>query len=360
MRRNRTKTSPSKDIPATTTLPTFMDHVRELQGRLFATGIVFIIFAATAYPFFDVIINFLLAPLGDNHELVYLTPAGAFSFIIQVCMYMGFVMALPVVIYNVYRFIMPVMKKTALRAALGYTIASFILALAGMAFAYYVSLPAALYFLTGFDLYHINPMLTIDSYFSFIMVYMIVGALLFQIPLVMMIINGAKPLKPKQLMRHQGKIILASFIIAAIVSPTPDALNQALLASPMVVMYQIGILLVWLKNRRRKALFASPAKATVTPIKYPAAPLPVKPIQYPPVVKTAPVVAIQPKQAPRPRRSIDGFTVVASGRSMAPKRVAPRLERTPISTIAGRQMESQQSTFSLQPRRRSLDGVTFL
>lgn len=338
-----------------------MDHVRELQGRLFAVAIFFIVFAAAAYPFFDTIANYLLAPLGKDHELVYLTPSGAFSFIIQVCMYVGLVMALPVMIYHVYRFIMPVLKKTMLRAAILFTLASFVLALGGMAFAYYVVLPAALYFLTGFDLNNINPMLTIDSYFSFVVTYLLVGAMLFQIPLLMLLINSAKPLKPGQLMKHQGKIILGSFIVAAIVSPTPDAMNQALLASPMVVMYQIGIGLVWLKNRRRKAIATVSEKAQATQIKYPVISRPAQPAHYPPVVKTAPVVvATQSKPALRPRRSIDGFTATVSGRSAASKRVAPRLERTPLSTIAGRHTESQQSTFSLQHRRRSLDGVTLL
>lgn len=94
-------------------------------------------------------------------------------------------------------------------------------------------------------------MLTIESYFSFVMVYMIAGIFLFQIPLIMLIINDTTPLNPGGLMKHQGKIILGSFIIAAIISPTPDALNQTLLASPIVVTYQAGIIAIWLKNRRK-------------------------------------------------------------------------------------------------------------
>jgi hypothetical protein len=136
---------------------------------------------------------------------------------------------------------------------------SLVLAAGGIVFAYYVSLPASLYFLTGFNLYHINPMLTIDSYFSFVMTYLLAGALLFQLPLVMMIINSVKPLTPKKLMKAQDKIIIGSFIVAAVISPTPDALNQILLASPMVVMYQLGIVMIWLKNRKshKKAKRAS-------------------------------------------------------------------------------------------------------
>ena len=77
------------------TQTTFMDHLRELQGRLFSIAIIFIIVAGAAYPFFDKIVTVLLAPLKDGQKLVYLTPGGAFSFVIQVCLYIGIIGALP-------------------------------------------------------------------------------------------------------------------------------------------------------------------------------------------------------------------------------------------------------------------------
>lgn len=235
-----------------TTLPTFVDHLRELQGRLFSTVFVFIMVAGAAYPFFDKIAAFIMAPLKEGQELVYLTPGGAFSFIIKVCLYVGLMGSLPIIIFHVYRFIMPAVKKIHMHTALQYTLASMFLAVAGAAFAYYVSLPASLYFLTSFDLNHINPMLTIDSYFSFVMTYLLAGAVLFQLPLLMLIINGVTPLTPKKLMNYQRHMIVGSFIVAAVISPTPDALNQTLLASPMVVMYQIGIITIWLRNRKAR------------------------------------------------------------------------------------------------------------
>lgn len=232
---------------------TLGEHLGELQSRFFSIAILFLLFSVLAYPFFDTIVSFLLAPLGDDHKLVYLTPGGAFGFIIQACMYIGFVMVLPLIIYNLYRFIMPVVSRVTVRRAIIFTFASFVLSIGGIGFAYYVSLPAALYFLTGFELHHIDPMLTIDSYFSFIMMYMLVGAVLFQIPLIMLLINGFTPLGPKKLMGHQDKIVLTSFIIAALISPTPDVINQTLLASPMIVMYQVGIVLVWMTNSKKAA-----------------------------------------------------------------------------------------------------------
>lgn len=242
----------SSELSEASALPTLMDHLRELQGRLFSTVFVFVLVAGAAYPFFDKIAAFLLAPLKEGQELVYLTPGGAFSFIIKVCVYVGIIGTLPVIIFNLYRFIMPAVRKTKIRTVLKYTIASLFLAVGGTMFAYYVSLPASLYFLTGFSLNHIDPMLTIDSYFSFVMTYMLAGALLFQLPLVMLIINSVTPLTPKKLMSFQRHMLVGSFVIAAIISPTPDALNQILLASPLVVMYQLGIFMIWRVNAAAK------------------------------------------------------------------------------------------------------------
>lgn len=231
-------------------MPTFMDHFRELQGRLFSVALTFILVAAAAYPFFDTITAILTAPLKDNQQLVYLTPGGAFSFIIKVCIYIGIIGSLPVIIYHIYRFVMPAVRPVHLKTVLKYTVSSMLLAICGIVFAYFVSLPASLYFLTSFNLHNIQAMLTVDSYFSFVMTYLLAGAVLFQLPLIMLIVNSVSPLTPTKLMRYQRHMIVGSFVIAAVISPTPDAMNQILLAAPVVVMYQLGIIMIWWKNRK--------------------------------------------------------------------------------------------------------------
>lgn len=285
-----------------------MDHIRELQGRLFAVVLTFVLIAAAAYPFFDKIAAILMAPLKPDQQLVYLTPGGAFSFIIKVCIYIGIIGSLPMIIYHTYRFLMPALKHVHLKTVLRYTMWSLVLAIAGIVFAYYVSLPAALYFLTSFDLNHISPMLTIDSYFSFVMTYLLAGALLFQLPILMIIINTITPLTPKKLMSYQRHLIVGSFIVAAVISPTPDALNQTLLAAPMIVMYQLGIILIWVRNRKvirttnTTRLYRSHTQP-MQPIE-PVAPLPLSPLsQEVFAVKTLP--SMRPPQ--RVVRRIDGF-----------------------------------------------------
>jgi len=339
-------------------MPTFLDHVRELQSRLFAIILIFIILSAAAYPFFDKIVGVLVAPLGKEYQLVYLTPGGAFTFIIQLCLYIGFIAALPAIIYHVYRFIMPIVNKVTFRAAVTYTIVSFVLAGIGIVFAYVVSLPAALYFLTNFNLYHINPMLTIDSYLSFVMTYLLVGALLFQIPLLMMIIHGVKPLKPKKLMSYQGKIILVSFIIAAVVSPTPDALNQTLLASPMILMYQAGIFLIWFKNKRAVSRVQNRALLPMEPVVEPTvssrpvlthAQAPVQRSAEPVVNSTLPVVAIQKRTV---ARSIDGFS--PRPQAYVRPQLPPQLHRQ--LNVGARSASQQGMTTHRINSARSIDG----
>ncbi len=190
-------------------------------------------------------------PLGGQ-RLVYLTPIGGFNFLFKVSLYFGLGVILPVIIYHLYRFLEPLMPVKRKRSVVFYIIASFFLAIGGACFAYFGSLPAALHFLTGFNIQNVTAMLTVDSYLNFIITYVLGFAALFQIPLILMIINTIKPIPPKKLMGFQRFVVLGAFIVAAVISPTPDVTNQAILAVPIILMYQIGVLLVWLQNRTKR------------------------------------------------------------------------------------------------------------
>lgn len=359
----RKKTTSSRSTTSKqAALPTFMDHIRELQSRLFAVGLCFVFAAAAAYPFFQQIVEIIVSPLGKDNKLIYLTPGGAFGFIIQVCMYAGIIGALPMIIFHLYRFLMPAVRLHTIRAALGYTVASILLAVCGVLFAYFVGLPAALKFLTGFELYQINPMLTIDSYFSFVMTYLLAGALIFQLPLIMMIIDSVTPLPPKKLMNFQRHMIVISFIVAAIITPTPDVMNQVLIASPMVATYQVGIVATAVGHRsarRRQQAEQSKKQARVvtqndkmslTPLVASAKPNSASAKQYP--TQKAPVTSPAFASATRPQvKRIDGFgprtnNVVsreirqARGRVVVPHRV-----QSPHRTIDGF-MRSRKETIA--------------
>lgn len=316
-----------------------MDHVQELKSRLFWIAIFFMAFSGVAYSYFPELSKILLMPLG-NEQLYYMSPAGGLSFILKVCMYVGLIACMPVIIYHIYKFVSPVLKKSTISAVLGFTSASVILALCGIAFAYFISLPAALHFLTNVTVEQITAMITIDSYLSFVIAYLFAGALLFQLPLLLLTIDSITPLPPRKLMSSQRHMIVISFILAAIISPTPDVINQSILAVPMIVMYQLGIVLVWWRHALKRRRAAGSVKEelasgiveelpTLADYEMPSA-----------AVIVEPRTVIVPSQRAM-RRSVDGFnrTAMPAGRT-APLVVPPRTEAgRPIVTTAKRSVD---------------------
>lgn len=268
---------------------------------------VILVASSIAYPFLNGIIAVLTAPLG-NQQLYYLTPIGGLSFSIKLCIYIGVMAAVPFIMYHVYRYLEPLMGQWR-KSALFYVGLSSGFAIAGVLFAYYVSLPGALHFLTGLNIDHIQAMLTVDSYLSFVLTYLLGAALLFQIPLLLTIINTMTPLKPSKLMKIQRFVILGAFIVAAIISPTPDIMNQTMFALPIILMYQIGVFMVWMQNsaRARRVRKTGVVQATTAPQE---APVQTFAVSQPPVA--APAVRAVAK--PRPTQVVD---------IMAPSRLRP-------------------------------------
>ncbi len=120
-----------------------------------------------------------------------------------------------------------------------------------MLFAYFVSMPAALHFLANVDSKNLKALITVNEYLNFVAAYLGGFALLFQLPLIMLFINRIKPQKPSTLMGKQRWVILFSFIIAAILTPTPDPFNQFIMAAPVILLYQFSVILIWFINRKK-------------------------------------------------------------------------------------------------------------
>lgn len=332
--KNKATNLKNKTVPVEQ--PTFLEHIQELRGRLFWVALFFVLFSGLAYPFKDQLIALLLGPLG-NQQLYYLTPIGGFSFIIKICSYVGILLTLPVAVYHLYKYIQPVVGKVKQSVLAGYTFFSVILAAAGVAFAYFISLPAALHFLTNFDIQRVTAMLTVDSYLSFVISYLLGAALLFQLPLLLLIINSITPLPPKKLMGYQRHVILAAFVIAAIISPTTDVTNQALMAVPIIFMYQFGIISVATRN----AIIKKPAKpmpevvpVIQTPVAAPVTENIPSPVITPAPEKVpepvAPILHVAP--VPKPVQSVDGFmrkATTAPLPSLEKKRPLPQITPLP-------------------------------
>ena len=316
-------------------LETFHDHIKELRRRILWIVLAIGFSAGIAYVLRMRLIVYLQRPLGA--PLFYTSPAGSFNFILKLSTLIGIFVALPVIIYNLLRFIEPALPITIKRRAMLTVIsASFSLALAGIAFSYFCLLPLSLHFFSSYASAQIKPLISANEYLSFMMGHLITFALVFQIPLVVLFINWIKPIKPGKLLRYQRHIIVGSFGLAVILPFTYDPISQFIVAVPIVVLFYLSIILLWIANR--KLVYPEDVQPEITvlksvptpylaptPLPVMSAALPVKRYfaidgfvtkSVPPAAftykpePTQPVVTTQPSPASqiRPKLAIDGIS----------------------------------------------------
>ncbi|HEX9679578.1 MAG TPA: twin-arginine translocase subunit TatC [Candidatus Saccharimonadales bacterium] len=239
---------------------TLVEHLIELRNRFFKVGLIFIAAGIGAYLINAQLTTWLIKPLNDT--LVYTSPAGGLNFTLSLIFLTAFIITLPVLLRQIVLFIQPAISNKAGFSLAKLTLVSSILAFLGVLFAYFITLPPALSFLRGFSSDQIESLITTDNYLSFVSIYLGGFAVLFQIPLIVWIINKFTPLKPVKLMKYQRHVVLVSFVVAAILTPTPDPLNQSAMAVPMVLLYQTGVGLVWVNNRNRFDKFTPAVKSS--------------------------------------------------------------------------------------------------
>lgn len=207
--------------------------------------------SAAVYSIERKLIDILLAPSQGQH-FVYTSPMGGINFLFNVCFYFGIALSLPVIMYNLLKFLQPIIKGATQRFVVGSSIASGCIGIGGILFGYFAGLPAALHFLLKQQFHNgqVEAMISIEKYFSFVVAYMFGAALMFQLPLLLVIINRIKQLTPKQMFKYERAVILFSFVSAFIMNPTPNVVDQMLTVIPVIISYQVGIVLVWLINKR--------------------------------------------------------------------------------------------------------------
>jgi sec-independent protein translocase protein TatC len=196
--------------------------------------------------------------LRANHlddKLYYTNPAGYISLVINLGLYLGIVIAMPWVLYQVWLFVAPGLYKHERRAVASFIGSSMFLFLCGIAFGYFVMLPQVLTFVVGFaNDGPIKPLISINEYFSLILLVLIGLGIIFEMPVVIFILSLFGIVTPKFLLRNFRYALLLITVAAAIVTPTPDATTMLIFMAPMVVLYFIGVLVSYgvLRNKRAK------------------------------------------------------------------------------------------------------------
>jgi len=250
MRKNKraAKTAAKAKIARPDKLP-LIEHIYELRRRLVYVAVCVAVGSAVAYGLEQKLIAVLLRPSHGQH-FIYTSPLGGMNFLFGVCLDLGLVVATPVIIYQLLAFLQPLMKDTTRRFLLLASSAAGFVAICGVAFGYFIGLPSALNFLLHqFTSVQVRPLITIQAYMQFVALYLFGSALMFQLPLILLCINRIKPLKPSGLLKYERHLIAGAFIVAFIMNPTPNIIDQLLVVLPIIVTYQFGIAVIWLINR---------------------------------------------------------------------------------------------------------------
>jgi sec-independent protein translocase protein TatC len=235
----------------------FFDHLTELRTRIMwslgaaGAGLAIALF------FTERVMKYMI-----DHVLkikpVFTTPTEAFWTYMKVAMIAGLFIAMPVLLWQVWAFVAPGLHKHERKYAAPFVIIGSLLFLLGGAFALLVVVPFAVNFLVSFGQQQgLQPMLSISSSVDFVLKFTLAFGLVFELPVIITLLSMIGVVTPQFLSKNRKYAILINFIIAAVLTPTPDVLNQTLMAGPLIILYEVGIISARIFGRR--AAKAEPA-----------------------------------------------------------------------------------------------------
>ena len=236
---------------------TFISHLVELRTRLLkAVGAVLAIFVVLfIYPgpstMYDLLAQPMLASLPQGTRMIATGVITPFMVPVKVTLLAAFLIGLPVVLYQAWAFVAPGLYKHEKRMALPLIASSTLLFMAGMAFCYFVVFRTVFHFIAGFAPESITPAPDIEAYLNFVMTMFLAFGVTFEVPVAVVLLASTGVVSVQKLREVRGYVIVGAFIIAAVVTP-PDVLSQFMLAVPLCLLYEVGILLAASIVRKRK------------------------------------------------------------------------------------------------------------
>jgi sec-independent protein translocase protein TatC len=231
---------------------TFLEHLEELRWRIIYSLIGIVIGTIIAWIFIDYLVDYVLLMPAKNSgsELQNLRPFGQLFLYMQVAIIVGLVISIPNVFYQFWRFIAPALHKNERKYILWIVIFSSVCFLIGIAFAYFVMLPLALKFAAQFGSATIKNQFAIDESMSIIISVMLAAGLVFELPMLSFFLSKLGILKPSFMKKYRKHAIVIIMIAAAILTPGTDPVSQIILAVPLVLLYEISILVSKLTQKK--------------------------------------------------------------------------------------------------------------
>ena len=241
--------SPAKAAPE----ESLIAHLLELRNRLLRAVLAVVVAFLAILPFADHLYTLvsepLLRSLPKGGQLIAIEVTSTFFVPVKLAFFAALMVAMPVVLYQLWSFVAPGLYDKEKRLARPILVAATVLFYAGCAFTYFLMLPVMFAYLSGTAPVGVAMMTDISHYLDFVLVMFLAGGISFEVPVAVIIAVILGWVTPKQLSDWRGYVIVAIFIIAAIITP-PDGLSQILLAVPMCLLYEAGLLMARVLHRR--------------------------------------------------------------------------------------------------------------
>jgi sec-independent protein translocase protein TatC len=229
-----------------------VQHLGELRDRLMVTAIALVATTAIAFYFGTQLIRILIIPIDCTfipaftcHEppttLISLSPTENFATYFRVALFAGMALAMPVILYEIYAYVDPALlpKERRFIRFMGLPVIG--LFIAGMLFCYFILLPNAIKFLINFGDEVIKNQLRAADYISFVTIFILGMGLIFEVPVAIFALVKIHVITRQWLAKQRRYAVLVAFLVAAVITPTPDPFNQTLVAIPMYLLFELGL-----------------------------------------------------------------------------------------------------------------------
>ena len=237
----------------------FLDHLEELRWRILWSFLAIVVGSVVGYILvlrfgvLDILIGPFYEVMEDATKLVFLSPTEPFFLLLRIGILAGLVLASPIIIYQIWAFLSPALERHEKRAIVPALYLGVVLFSAGVLMSYYLALPVTLRFLLFFGTDYFDPMLRAGDYFGFVTKLLMAFGVLFELPVVIMILSALGLVTPAFLRAKRRHAIVIITILASLLSPGDVVTVTAMMMIPMVFLYEFSIVLSVVITRRRWA-----------------------------------------------------------------------------------------------------------
>lgn len=231
----------------------FISHLEEIRKRILICIAVLSTFAVISFLKIDALMLIIKRPIQSRvDELIFISPTEAFSAAIKISILTAFIFTFPVILFQLWRFITPAISQEKRKRVLVWLICGLFLFFIGTSFSYFIALPAAIDFLMGFGSRIASSKITIGNYTSFFGSLLLIGGVIFELPVFLAVLTEAGMINTRMLTQKRQYAALAMLIIAAIITPTQDIINMLIIAVPMYILYETGIIICKIIEKSHK------------------------------------------------------------------------------------------------------------